>query len=255
MSLVIAPPGRSTIQMSRLAGEPAVSETASRLPSGLIVTFVYWPGAPTVPGDAPLRSSHVSSAGLAVPRVYSNVPCGDTANDAKNDPASALIGSVTWTGSPVAANVFGSSARAIKALPRLKNTCPAPYAPFDSDGPTTTDAGASSAAILSCGGDLPPPAQKSRCWPSGKNCGQRCEFSTLASMTLAGSGMPPVAGTFRSGSLSPDANTITPRSFHVPPRPVGASQTVVTVPPPAATVFNLPDAKNPIDRPSCDQKG
>ena len=74
-------------------------------------------------------------------------------------------------------------------------------------------------------------------------------------MTLAGAGVPPVAATFRNGSLSPDANTMTPRSFHVPPRPVGASQTIATRPPPAGTVFSFPAAKNPIDRPSYDQKG
>src|ERR1700676_320853 len=46
-----------------------------------------------------------------------------------------------------------------------------------------------------------------------------------------------------------------PRSFQLPPVGKGASQSVTTGPPVAWTVFNLPSAKNPIDRPSADQNG
>src|ERR1700720_3334236 len=46
-----------------------------------------------------------------------------------------------------------------------------------------------------------------------------------------------------------------PSLLQLPPTGKGASQSVKTGPPRALTVFNLPSAKKPTDRPSGDQKG
>jgi hypothetical protein len=43
----------------------------------------------------------------------------------------------------------------------------------------------------------------------------------------------------------PEANTITPASFQVPPRPAGASQTTAGGSPSMEIRFSLPDEKNP----------
>jgi len=46
-----------------------------------------------------------------------------------------------------------------------------------------------------------------------------------------------------------------PSAFQVAPRPLGASHTSEGVPPSTATVFSLPPAKKPSERPSGDQNG
>src|ERR1022692_823262 len=48
---------------------------------------------------------------------------------------------------------------------------------------------------------------------------------------------------------------MTPSLFHVPPRPLGASQITCIDLPPMSVRFNFPWAKNAIDCPSGDQKG
>src|SRR5438128_4487666 len=48
---------------------------------------------------------------------------------------------------------------------------------------------------------------------------------------------------------------IVPSAFHVPPRPLGASQITSTEPPSTAIFFNFPSAKKPMNLPSADQNG
>jgi len=68
--------------------------------------------------------------------------------------------------------------------------------------------------------------------------------------------MPPDAETLsRPNALPEGSNTITPAAFQVPPRPLGASQSVIGGPPAASIFFSLLPAKNPIHRLSGDQNG
>src|SRR6202162_423222 len=97
-----------------------------------------------------------------------------------------------------------------------------------------------------------------KCFPSGKNIGQRWLLSPrLASGELTGVGVPPEAEI----RYSPAPNwplgvkRITPSRFHVPPRPDGASDSACTGPPSRSSFFSFPSAKNPRDFPSADQNG
>src|SRR6516162_68894 len=76
-----------------------------------------------------------------------------------------------------------------------------------------------------------------------------------ASSGTAGTVLPPAAETRKMGTLIPGVNRITPPRFHVPPRPPGASQIVSGGPLEASIFFSFPAAKNPMTRPSGDQKG
>src|ERR1700728_842226 len=112
-------------------------------------------------------------------------------------------------------------------------------------------------ALLSALPATSPPKYK-KCFPSGRNSGQRFVFSPrLGSGVEICLGVPPVAGTrYRPSSRPPSGvNTITPSLFHVPPRPEAASQMVWTGPPAMSSFFSFPSAKNARDLPSGDQKG
>src|ERR1700735_1731650 len=95
-----------------------------------------------------------------------------------------------------------------------------------------------------------------KCFPSGRKEGQRWLWNPADCLVaVAGAGVPPLSGTLYKGSLSPGVNTITPSLFHVPPRPVGASQRICTTPPVAGTRLSFESAKKAKFRPSPDQKG
>src|SRR5439155_18318342 len=72
---------------------------------------------------------------------------------------------------------------------------------------------------------------------------------------VTGVGLPPVADTFDSGPRMFAANTITPLSPQLAPRPSGASQSVCTEPPDAGIRLSFPLEKKAIDWPSGDQNG
>src|SRR5262249_10046295 len=92
--------------------------------------------------------------------------------------------------------------------------------------------------------------------PSGNKTGQRWVVSPVAgSSWVRGVDVPPPAEPRNSGPLIEGANTITPREFHVPPRPVGASQISCTAPPIPGIFFSFPPAKKPRHWLSGDQKG
>src|SRR5579863_3715011 len=99
-------------------------------------------------------------------------------------------------------------------------------------------------------------ARYKKCFPSGKNTGQRRPLCPrVLSMTLIWVGVPPEASTRDRPEVTSGAKTITPSLFQVPPRPEGASQIVCTGPPDTSSFFNCASAKNARDRPSADQKG
>src|SRR4029079_9549272 len=92
--------------------------------------------------------------------------------------------------------------------------------------------------------------------PSGRNVGNRWLNSLRAgSMVVAGSTLPPFAGTLYKEPPASGAKTITFEVPHEPPRPLGASARVSARPPAAEIVFNLFRVKNPIRRLSGDQNG
>ena len=66
---------------------------------------------------------------------------------------------------------------------------------------------------------------------------------------------PPAEDTRCNGPSLAGANTISPFSFQVPPRPCGASQRMTAGPPPIAIFLIFPLAKNPTVLLSGDQKG
>src|SRR5271154_3357574 len=94
-----------------------------------------------------------------------------------------------------------------------------------------------------------------KCFPSGRNHGQRWVVCFSLSSTVAGEGVPPCALTFNKASRKSALKTITSSALHVPPRGFGASAKAETGPPDAAILFNFPLAKNATYRPSGDQKG
>src|SRR5438094_9165992 len=101
---------------------------------------------------------------------------------------------------------------------------------------------------------------KSTALSPGSNCGQRCAggSSDLSDLDLnKGSGFPPDAETLIKvveGKLSGE-KTILPSSVQSPPRPLGASQSVMALPPLTEIFFNFPRTKKPIHSPSRDKKG
>src|SRR5262245_10655525 len=92
--------------------------------------------------------------------------------------------------------------------------------------------------------------------PSGRKKGSRWLYSRLdASRGASGAAVPPAEETRERDSRVLAANTMIPSRFHVPPRPIGASQSVWGGPPEASILFSLPPAKKPRKRLSGDQKG
>src|SRR5271170_6851894 len=90
-------------------------------------------------------------------------------------------------------------------------------------------------------------------------CGQRwlptTEKLDSAAVLVTGARGPPSAGARNTGPPRAGENRITPELPQLPPRPSWASQIIRTGPPSAETAFSFPSAKNPISRPSGDQKG
>src|SRR5580704_3097832 len=66
---------------------------------------------------------------------------------------------------------------------------------------------------------------------------------------------PPNSETRYIPECEAGAKMMTPRAFQSPPRPKGASASATAGPPSSLIFFNLPSAKNPIERPSGDQNG
>src|SRR5437016_2752106 len=88
------------------------------------------------------------------------------------------------------------------------------------------------------------PTVKRTVLPSGSSSGHRWLNSPFcASRTVACEGEPPAADTFNSPDPVVGANTITSPAPQLPPNPIGASQIVVTGPPPTATLLSFPPEK------------
>src|SRR6266849_10004505 len=95
-----------------------------------------------------------------------------------------------------------------------------------------------------------------KCFPSGRNTGQRWPASERdVSSFVNSAGVPPEDETRDNAPKASRANMIVPSGFHAPPRPLGASHSTWTCPPDTSTFLSLPSAKNPIDLPSGDQNG
>src|ERR1700682_3360757 len=99
-------------------------------------------------------------------------------------------------------------------------------------------------------------AKYRKCFPSGRNTGQRWlawkrDLSGLVSST----GEPPAEDTRYNPWRASPVNRTTPSWFQVPPRPLGASQITWACPPDACTFLSLPSAKKPMNLPSGDQNG
>src|ERR1017187_6657603 len=77
----------------------------------------------------------------------------------------------------------------------------------------------------------------------------------LSLVCVIGTAVPPAAVTLASPPTALGVNTIRPSRFQVPPRPLGASQTVCRFCPSASIRLSLPSAKKPTLRPSADQNG
>ena len=91
-----------------------------------------------------------------------------------------------------------------------------------------------------------------KCRPSGRKNGLMCVRSPAASR-VAGSGLPPTAGTWLSPFVP--VKMMTSSRFQVPGGACVASQSVVMVPLATSIFFSLPSAKNASQRLSADQNG
>src|ERR1700756_3336079 len=98
-------------------------------------------------------------------------------------------------------------------------------------------------------------AKYKKCFPSGRKNGQRWEEYTAGSSFVSGIGEPPLILICESGAIGDAEKTITPLGLHAAPRPSCASHSACAVVPLSSNTFILPSAKNPIERPSGDQKG
>src|ERR1700732_1848599 len=76
-----------------------------------------------------------------------------------------------------------------------------------------------------------------------------------ASTFVIAVGVPPESEILWMPVCESGAKMITPSRFQLPPRPNGASQSVLAVPPSRLIFFSFPSAKKPSERPSGDQKG
>src|SRR6185369_13254274 len=94
-----------------------------------------------------------------------------------------------------------------------------------------------------------------KCFPSGKIIGQRLVVTSPAGPTTWVGLELGFAATRKMPPVIFGANKIVSSGSQVPPRGLSAIQMSKTGPPPTATRFSIPPAKNPIDFPSWDQKG
>src|SRR6266850_7720359 len=99
-------------------------------------------------------------------------------------------------------------------------------------------------------------AKKRKCRPSGRNTGQRWLDSERDESSLViSTGSPPEADKRNIPLNTLGEKRIVPSAFQAPPRPLGASASTSTNPPERSAFLSFPFAKNPMDRPSDDQKG
>src|ERR1044071_10199761 len=94
-----------------------------------------------------------------------------------------------------------------------------------------------------------------KCFPSGRNHGQRWVVCLVWSITVAGEVLPSCTFTFSRKLRKSGENTIVLSAPQLPPRELIASATTVICPPVAEMVLSFLLAKNPMLRPSGDQKG
>ena len=93
--------------------------------------------------------------------------------------------------------------------------------------------------------------------PPGSACGHRCVTAPWLSVPKTDA-VPPAAGTRMSVTCWPvfdGVKMIVSSSVQVPPRPVGASHSVIAAPPVTETFFSWPPAKNAIHWPSGEKNG
>ena len=76
----------------------------------------------------------------------------------------------------------------------------------------------------------------------------------MASSSVTCRGVLPFADTSYSAEYGVDVNRIVPTELQAPPLPTGESQRVCSLLPSVSIRFNFPPAKNPMERPSGDQK-
>src|SRR5579871_6544168 len=99
-------------------------------------------------------------------------------------------------------------------------------------------------------------AQYKKCFPSGRNWGQRSLFSARdGSNFVAACGFPPPAETRNRASFVLGVKRMVPSLLQAPPRALTASQSGCGGPPSELIFLSLPAAKKPICRLSGDQKG
>ena len=92
--------------------------------------------------------------------------------------------------------------------------------------------------------------------PPGSHCGQRWELSPAAkSSVVSARGVPPWSDTRKMPDVSFGAKAISPDGFQLAPHPLGASASVVGVPPAIGAFLSFPPAKNPTHRPSGEKNG
>src|SRR4051794_5069036 len=94
-----------------------------------------------------------------------------------------------------------------------------------------------------------------KCFPSGKITGHRFVVTSPARVVTAVGVELGFAATRKTDPVIFGANRIVSSASQVPPRGLSAVQMSSTGPPPTATRFSIPAAKNAIDFPSYDQKG
>src|SRR5215469_622959 len=68
-------------------------------------------------------------------------------------------------------------------------------------------------------------------------------------------GVPPLAGISYNGDKKEGVNRMIPPELQAPPLSIGASQSICSPLPSDSIRLSFPPAKNPIERPSGDQKG
>ena len=88
----------------------------------------------------------------------------------------------------------------------------------------------------------------------GRTCGQRWPLSSGFNF-VTGTGVPPPEGTRERTPVLFSAAMILPSSPQLPPKPLGASDSVTAAPPSTAIFLSLPSAKNPIQSPAGEKNG
>src|SRR5437879_9560189 len=87
--------------------------------------------------------------------------------------------------------------------------------------------------------------------PPGRTWGQRCVVSPAClSRVVSGWGDPPAEETLNKGAPTPGVNTIVPAPPQLPPRSLGAWQSVTGAPPCTEIFFSLRSARARVHLPS-----